>query len=165
VTQSYMRGYIHTPISDRSRGLPRVRIRTGILVSTLITVAVGGCTVPRMAVPGDANEYYPPASLRLGEAGVVVLHFAVGPAGKVSGPIAHEERDLADPSPPPRLIAGAERYLRHATFDTRGHDTRRFTASFVFELKPCGTLKHGRVHDYAISLCRERVEVPSPPFS
>jgi outer membrane biosynthesis protein TonB len=37
-----------------------------------------------MAVPGDANEYYPAASLRLGESGVVVLHFAVAPDQPVS---------------------------------------------------------------------------------
>ncbi len=57
----------------------------------------------------------------------------------------------------------AEKFLRDAKFDARGPHKRRLTASFVFEVKPCGTLAHSRVHDYAISLSRERPQpMPMP---
>jgi len=103
----------------------------------------------------------------------VVLHFSVGPDGKVTGPIDHDEpftvqRDNSQAGGAAvRLLEGAERYIRDATFDVRGLHKHRLTASFVFELQPCGKLAHPRVHDYVISLCRERpppLVMPSDVF-
>jgi hypothetical protein len=128
---------------------------------------MGGCTAPRMVAPENVSAYYPNASVRLGEAGIVVLHFSLGPDGKAREPISHDEPFIVDPgsSQDSRaslcLIEGAEKYLRNAKFDARGIHKRRLTASFVFEVKPCGTLTHSRIHDYAISLCRERPTIQS----
>jgi hypothetical protein len=115
-----------------------------------------------MIAPEHPDQYYAVASVRLGETGIVVLHFAVGPDGKAKTPITHDEPFIVDPSLSRdarlglRLIESAENYIRAAKFDTRGFHKRQMTASFVFEVKPCGTLEHSRVSDYAINLCRER---------
>jgi TonB family protein len=119
-----------------------------------------------MSAPENADAYYPRASLRLGQEGSVVLHFSIGPDGKVTGPIIHDEPLMVDQGYPLddraslRLIEGAEKYIRTAKFDARGIHKRQVTASFVFEVKPCGTLAHSSIHDYAIRLCLER---PPPP--
>src|SRR5262249_5650775 len=147
------------PCSRTTAGAhPMCRIPTAILVLSL-TAAVGGCTAPRMTALENAAAYYPNASVRLGEEGLVVLHFSIGPDGKAREPIHHDEPLIVDPHNTQdgrtslRLIEGAEKYLRDAKFDARGIHKRRLTASFVFEVKPCGTLTHSPIHDYAISLC------------
>ncbi len=141
---------------------PRMlRAPTFILVLSM-TAAVGGCTAPRMIAPENADNYYAWALVRLGQAGSVVLHFSIGADGKAIEPITHEEPFMVDPGYPLddraalRLIEGAEEYIRAAKFDGRGVQKRRLTASFVFEVKPCGTLAHAGIHDYAISLCRQQ---------
>jgi hypothetical protein len=115
-----------------------------------------------MTAPEGADNYYAWASVRLGQAGSVVLHFSIGPDGKAKEPILHDEPFIVDQGnalddrAALRLIEGAEKYIRAAKFDARGIHKRQVTASFVFEVKPCGNLQHSRTHDYAISLCRER---------
>jgi outer membrane biosynthesis protein TonB len=120
-----------------------------------------------MIAPEGVMPYYFNASVRLGETGVVVLHFSIGPDGKAREPITHDEPFLVAPHDTQesrtarRLIEGAERYIRAARFEARGIHKRRLTASFVFEVKPCGTLEHSPGHDYTISLCREQPAIPS----
>jgi hypothetical protein len=144
------------------------RIRTTLLVLSM-TAAVSSCSAPRMIAPRNADDYYANASVRLGETGTVVLHFSIGPNGKAREPIAHDEPviveqdNLQTDRAALRLIASAEKYLRDAEFDTRGMHERHLTVSFVFEVKPCGMLAHSPVHDYAISLCRERPSRPEMP--
>jgi outer membrane biosynthesis protein TonB len=114
-----------------------------------------GAPAPRMlASPRDASEYYPPASLRLGEKGRVVLRFTVGADGKAVKPLSVDDGQSSNPTV--RLIVAAEQYLRDSTFETDAHYKKLLTVSFVFELAPCGLLEHSLVHDYAINLCRER---------
>jgi hypothetical protein len=144
------------------------RLPTTILILSM-TAAVAGCSAPRMIAPKNADDYYANASVRLGETGSVVLHFSIGPNGKAREPITHDEPVIVgqgnsqDDRASLRLIASAEKYLRDAEFDARGIHKRRLTASFVFEVKPCGTLAHSSIHDYAISLCRERPPIPAMP--
>jgi hypothetical protein len=141
------------------------QIPTSIVVLSIAAIA-GGCTVPHMIAPENADNYYAWASVRLGQEGSVVLHFSIGPDGKAREPISHDEARIVDQGhslddrAAARLIEGAVKYIRAAKFDAGGIHKRQVTASFVFEVKPCGTLAHSRPHDYAISLCRERP--PSP---
>lgn len=127
---------------------------------------LSGCTAPRMIEPENVRPYYFNASVRLSEMGIVVLHFAVGADGRVGGAIDHDEPFIVghgssqDSGAAARLVEGAERYIRDAKFDVHGLHKQRLTASFVFEIEPCGKLAHPQVHDYAISLCRE----PPPPI-
>jgi hypothetical protein len=58
-----------------------------------------------------------------------------------------------------RLILAAERYLRDARFGPGPHSMKRLTASFVFEIAPCGVLTHSVGPDYTVDLCRD----PPPP--
>jgi hypothetical protein len=64
----------------------------------------------------------------------------------------------------PRILAPArdrnDYYLPASLFDAGAHYKKVLTASFVFELEPCGTLEHGLVYDNTINLCRDR---PPPP--
>ena len=122
-----------------------------------------------MIAPENVDNYYAWASVRLGQAGSVVLHFSIGPDGKAKEPIIHDEPLIVDPDnsldarAALRLIEGAEKYIRAAKFDARGIHKRQVTASFIFGVKPCGTLAHSRAHDYAISLCRERPPPSTTP--
>lgn len=147
-----------------------MRIPAFLLVLS-ITASVAGCAAPRMVAPSEPDAYYPRASLRLGETGTVVLHFAIGPDGKARQPIVHDEPFIADLGYPVdgrgalRLTEAAEKYIRAAKFDARGIHKRQVTASFVFEVKPCGKLAHSRTHDYAISLCLERPKPVSVDMS
>jgi hypothetical protein len=106
-----------------------------------------------LAPPRDASEYYPAASLRSGETGLVVLRFAVNAEGKAVEPFT---MDGTSGSSSYRLIVAAEQYLRDSRFGTGTHYKKLLTASFVFELAPCGILKHSLDHDYTIDLCRDR---------
>jgi hypothetical protein len=42
-----------------------------------------------------------------------------------------------------------------------GATTKLLTASFAFEFAPCGTLEHGLVYDYTITLLQHRAQ-PRP---
>jgi outer membrane biosynthesis protein TonB len=108
--------------------------------------------------PRDAGEYYPPASLRLDETGRVVLRFTVDADGKAIEPFGVDEEQSVSPSE--RLIAAARSYLKDSKFASRSPYTKSLTASFVFELAPCGTLRHSSRYDYAVEVCRDR---PPPP--
>ena len=116
---------------------------------------------PRMLPPArDASEYYPQASLRLGEAGRVVLHFSVSADGKAVEPFTVDAGESINAVE--RLVVTASDYLRESRFISRAPYRGILTASFVFELAPCGTLEHSLTYDYTINLCRER---PPPPKS
>jgi hypothetical protein len=132
-----------------------------VLIATLLEFAPS-CgafaeTAPTLLAPQrDASEYYPPASLRSGETGLVVLGFTVNADGKAIEPFT---LDGTSGSSSYRLIVAAERYIRDARFGPSLHSTKRLTASFVFEIAPCGLLTHSAVPDYTIDLCRD----PPPP--
>ncbi len=110
---------------------------------------------PRVwAPPRDVSEYYPPASLRLGETGRVILRFTVNADGHAVEPVSVNEDQPSGASP--RLVVAAERYLGDLRFDTGERYKKVLVASFVFELAPCGALEHSLVHDYSFNLCRDR---------
>jgi outer membrane biosynthesis protein TonB len=109
----------------------------------------------------DASEYYAPASLRLGEAGPVVLRFTVDADGKAVEPFTIDAAQSLTSSE--RLVVAAQEYLEESRFVSRAPYKKMLTASFVFEFAPCGTLNHSLVHDYAISLCRDRPSQPNWP--
>ena len=93
------------------------------------------------------------ASLRLGETGRVVLQFTVNADGKAVEPFrVDKEQSLSSSA---RLIVAAEGYVKDARFVGPAPDKKVLTASFVWELAPCGLLGHGPVHDYTINLCRD----------
>jgi hypothetical protein len=118
---------------------------------------------PRILPPQrDASEYYPPASLRIGETGRVVLRFSVDAAGKAVEPFTVDNDQSLTPSE--RLIVAAEDYLKDSRFDTRADSKKVLEASFVFEFAPCGELGHSLVHDYTINLCRDKPAVYDPPI-
>jgi hypothetical protein len=80
--------------------LPRTAARleqipTSIVVLSIAAIA-GGCTVPHMIAPENADNYYAWASVRLGQEGSVVLHFSIGPDGKAREPISHDEARIVD---------------------------------------------------------------------
>jgi hypothetical protein len=155
------------------------RSGTTLLVLAMVVLAMaaalGGCTAPRLIAPEDPDSFYARASLRLDEMGVVVLRFSVGPDGKAREPILHDEPLVINPykrqdgtedgSTARRLIESAEKYIRAAKFDARAIDKRELTASFVFEVKPCGRLAHSGDYDYAITLCLERPPRVMVPMS
>jgi hypothetical protein len=60
-----------------------------------------------------------------------------------------------------RLVVAAQEYLEESRFVSRAPYKKMLTASFVSEFAPCGTLNHSLVHDYAISLCRDRPSQPN----
>ena len=151
----------YTGIRYDGSGKPFVTIKAGVSSALLIVIllelvpswAAVPDTVPTMIAPrGDASEYYPPASLRSGETGLVVLGFTVNVDGKVIEPFT---LDGTSGSSSYRLILAAEHYIRDARFGPGSHYTKRLTASFVFEIAPCGLLTHSVGADYTIDLCRD----------
>jgi hypothetical protein len=109
----------------------------------------------------DASEYYPQASLRLGEAGRVVLHFSVDADGKAVEPFtvdAGQSVNAVD-----RLVVAASDYLKESRLISRAPYRKMLTASFVFEFAPCGTVEHSLTYDYTINLCRDRPPAPNVP--
>jgi hypothetical protein len=130
-------------LSKRRKAVRLRRIPTFVIVLAM-TAAVGGCTAPRMIAPESTDDYYARASMRLGQTGSVVLHFSIGPDGKAKEPILHDEPLIVDPYNAAddraalRLIESAKKYIRAAKFDADGIHKRHVTASFIFELKPCG---------------------------
>ncbi len=139
-------------------------VMSSVLTAALLLSACAGRVAPPMRmldiVPSD---YYPSASRRLSESGRVVLHFTIGIDGKVtlSSFALDETESSTDPKPHQRLVDAAKQLLRRAKFDTGPRYRRELTASFVFELAPCGSLKHNAAHDYSIYACREPI-VPGP---
>src|SRR5215472_17482748 len=107
--------------------------------------------------PRDVGEYYPPASLRSGETGRIVLRFTVSAEGKAVEPFRVDKEQSLNPSE--RLLVAAGDYLKDSRFVGPTSTRKVLTASFVFELAPCGTLRQSAVHDYTINLCRD----PPPP--
>jgi hypothetical protein len=143
------------------------RVMKKLLALTMIA-SLAGCAAPRMTAPENPDAYYFNSSVRLGETGVVVLRFSIGPDGKAREPILHDDPTIADLAASgdrqrtaQRLIEAAERYIRAATFDARGVRKRHLTASVVFEIKPCGKIGPPGTYDYAVRLCREKPPRPN----
>lgn len=139
----------------------KARVLSGVLIGAILEFAPSWAALPEAAPgiigpPRDASEYYPAASLRSGETGRVVLGFMVNTEGKAIEPFT---LDGTSGSSSYRLIVAAERYINDSRFDIGPHYKKRLTASFVFELAPCGVLTHILDPDYAIDLCRD----PPPP--
>jgi hypothetical protein len=86
----------------------------------------------------------------MNEAGRVVVTFTVDADGKAAPPFAIDpEQSVVTP----RLVEAVNVYLQHVRFATGPQYKRLLTASFVFELESCGTLKRGDHYDYAINVC------------
>lgn len=139
------------------------RVLSAIFVAAIVANGHSGATSPEnapsiVAPLRDASEYYPAASLRSGETGVVVLRFTVNAEGKAVEPFTMEGTSGSSSY---RLIVAAQQYIRDSKFATGTHYKKRLAASFVFELAPCGVLKHSLDHDYAIDLCRDRPPAPN----
>jgi len=136
------------------------RLSSAVLLGTVLEYAPSQAAVPDTVpaltgAPRDASEYYPPASLRSGETGLVVLGFTLNADGKAIEPFTLEGTSGSSSY---RLILAAEHYIRDARFGTGWHSTRRLSASIVFEMAPCGLLTQSVGADYTVNLCRE----PSP---
>ena len=67
------------------------------------------------AAPQDPNEYYPPTSKRMSEAGRVVVTFTVGADGKAAPPFTI---DPEQPVVTPRLVQAVNTYLQAVRFAT-----------------------------------------------
>ena len=144
------------------------RVSSAIFVAAIVVNGQSWPALPEdapsiVAPLRDASEYYPAASLRSGETGLVVIRFTVNAEGKAVEPFT---LDGTSGSSTYRLIVAAEQYIRDSRFGTGPHYKKLLTASFVFELAPwCGALRHSLDHDYAIDLCRDRpppLNVPQP---
>jgi len=162
-TNLYMTGYtcLRTTGPGRQFVTFKARVSSGVLIGAILEFVPSWAALPETAPtlitpPRDASEYYPPASLRSGETGRVVLGFMVDAEGKAIEPFT---LDGTSGSSSYRLIVAAERYIRDSRFGTGPHYTKRLTASFVFEIAPCGVLTHSVDPDYTIDLCRD----PPPP--
>jgi hypothetical protein len=139
----------------------KARVSSGVLIGAILEFAPSWAALPEAAPsiigpPRDASEYYPAASLRSGETGRVVLSFMVNAEGKAIEPFT---LDGTSGSSSYRLIVAAEWYINDSRFGTGSHYRKRLTASFVFEIAPCGVLTHSVDADYTIDLCRD----PPPP--
>jgi hypothetical protein len=91
-----------------------------VLIGTVVGFAQSLAAVPDaaptlIAPKREASEYYPPASLRSGETGCVVLGFLIDAEGKAIEPFT---LDGTSGSSSYRLIVAAERYIRDARFGT-----------------------------------------------
>jgi hypothetical protein len=91
----------------------------------------------------------------------VVLRFTVNADGKAVEPFKLDDDQSLRSSD--RLIAAAKQYLGDSSFDAGARYKKVLTASFVFELVPCGVLEHSLVHDYSIDLCRDRPPASNVP--
>jgi outer membrane biosynthesis protein TonB len=116
---------------------------------------------PMITIFRDINDWYPDASKRANETGRVVLHFAVSPAGVSEEPFTLDEKESTTY---PRLIEAAQRMFHGTKFQSGPGYKRLLTASFVFEIKPCGKLSQAAVLDYAFSLCVSPLN-PGPTIS
>jgi hypothetical protein len=139
------------------------RVLSAVFVGAIVVIGHSWAASPEdspsiMPPPRDASEYYPAASLRSGETGLVVLRFTVNAQGKAVEPFT---MDGTSGSSSYRLIVAAEQYIRDSRFGTGTHYKKLLTASFVFELAPCGVLKHSLDHDYAIDMCRDQPPAPN----
>lgn len=148
----------------------KAQVLSAVFVSTFTVTAYSSAQnvsspqdpaiAPSILAPSrDVSEYYPAASLRAEEMGRVVLHFTVNEEGKAVEPFT---MDGTSGSSSYRLIVGAQQYLRDSRFGSGTHYKKMLTASFIFELAPCGTLEHSSA-DYRIDLCRERPPASQAP--
>jgi TonB family protein len=106
--------------------------------------------LPERYKNGSSIEYYPDASRRAHESGEVVVEFTVGPKGLVDEPIAvNEQKSAAFP----RLQNAARQIAQGIRFPVDDAYKRTLTASIVFEISDCGTVRHSGGADYDLNLC------------
>jgi hypothetical protein len=140
----------------------------------LVLVFTGGCVTDRQAPEPSSRpaltpplpkrllegqmllEFYPAESKRTHEQGRVVLNLQIGASGALEQPmqIDHWRTDAT-----PRLEEAAQKILSFGGRFLVGENYRKnVTMSIVFELAPCGAVKHDPTADYRVSLCFD----PSP---
>ena len=78
----------------------------------------------------NSADYYPPASMRLGEEGVVVVHACVGPNGRLS-----EEPSIAKTSGSSRLDEGGIRLAKAGHYNRGTEEGKPTTSCFNFGIK------------------------------
>jgi hypothetical protein len=100
------------------------------------------------------NGWYPDASKRAHETGEVIVHFNIGTDGNAREPFVIDKstRDM------PRLMEAAQKLLRDSRYESGEHFRHEVTASILFELTPCGTLKQTEGLDYYVWLCIDPIK-------
>jgi protein TonB len=78
----------------------------------------------------NSADYYPPASMRLGEEGIVVVHACVGPNGRLS-----EEPSVAKTSGSARLDEGGIKLAKAGRYNPGMEEGKPTTACFNFGIK------------------------------
>jgi protein TonB len=78
----------------------------------------------------NSADYYPAASMRLGEEGSAIVHACVGPAGKLS-----EEPSIAKTSGSARLDEGAIKLAKAGRYISGTEDGKPTTACFNMSIK------------------------------
>jgi periplasmic protein TonB len=78
----------------------------------------------------NSADYYPAASMRLGEEGSAIVHACVGPAGKLS-----EEPTIAKTSGSARLDEGALKLAKAGHYNPGTEDGKPVTACINFSIK------------------------------
>jgi protein TonB len=78
----------------------------------------------------NSADYYPAASMRLGEEGSAIVHACVGPAGKLS-----EEPTIAKTSGSARLDEGAIKLAKAGRYISGTEDNKPTTACFNMSIK------------------------------
>jgi TonB family protein len=148
-------------------------------IALVLICAADGCTTsgetrtparaPQSAAPvapplperyknGGFIEYYPDASRRAHESGEVVVEFTVGPKGLVDEPISvNEQKSAAFP----RLQNAARQIAQGMRFPVDDAYKRTLTASIVFEISACGTVRHSGGADYDLNLCLKPPQDPN----
>jgi hypothetical protein len=105
---------------------------------------------PRLLNRQDLRGVYPPASIRAGETGEVILHVQVGADGVALKPIIVERNSSVAY---PRLIETAQRLLLGSRYEVGDQYRRDVGASVLFELMPCGTRQATSGLDVYYRLC------------
>lgn len=78
----------------------------------------------------NSSDYYPPASMRLGEEGTAVVHACVGPNGRL-----YEEPTVAKTSGSSRLDEGALKLAKAGHYNPGTEDGKPVNACFDFGIK------------------------------
>jgi hypothetical protein len=149
-------------------------LKVGLLIAFQIFAFAGtGCTTPSKPIHPtsqdalvappmtnsnhDMSDWYPDASRRMHETGMVVIHFTVGDRGVPKQPFIVDEKTSA----PDRLIDIAQKALYGAIRLQVGAGYKQsLTASFLFELEPCSFPPTPPVSDYVFRLCVEPKNLP-----
>jgi TonB family protein len=106
--------------------------------------------LPERYKSGNFTDFYPDASRRAREGGEVVVIFTIGPKGTADEPITVDQEKSATS---PRLQMAARQIVQNLGFPLGDTYKRTLTASIVFEISACGSVRHSAAADYDWNLC------------